>query len=198
MDRHIGANFQIPAGSMNVISLITIAIWLPVYDRLLQPAFRKLIKTEEGITILQRIGIGYISSVICMVVAGFVERKRRAFATDGVEPLSAFWLAPQLVFIGLCQVLVIVGHTELYNREFPERMRSIGTSMVLLNNSAGSYLSSLIVNIVHHVTRKNGQPDWLTNDINFGRLDYFYFLLGGIGMINFVYFVFCSRGYRYK
>lgn len=203
MDRQVGTKYQIPAGSMNVISLITIAVWLPIYDGLLQPAFQKILKNEQGVTSLQRIGLGYVCSVLCMVVAGLVERERRSLAisqaqTDGVAPLYVLWLAPQLMFLGFCQVLSIVGHTEFYNREFPEKMRSIGNSMVLLSIAGGSYFSSVVVNIVHNITGKNGQPDWLTDDINFGKLDYFYFLLAGSGLLNFLYFLFCSTGYHYK
>jgi hypothetical protein len=60
MDRHLGPNFQIPAGSIGVISLITIGLWLPFYDRILVPALRKITKHEGGITVLQRIGIGLV------------------------------------------------------------------------------------------------------------------------------------------
>jgi hypothetical protein len=39
MDRNLGrTNVQIPAGSLSIISLITIGTWLPFYDRILQPA----------------------------------------------------------------------------------------------------------------------------------------------------------------
>ncbi|KAM0058826.1 putative proton-dependent oligopeptide transporter family, MFS transporter superfamily [Helianthus debilis subsp. tardiflorus] len=38
MDRHLGPHFQIPAGSIGVISMIIIGIWLPIYDRILVPS----------------------------------------------------------------------------------------------------------------------------------------------------------------
>jgi hypothetical protein len=38
----------------------------------------------------------------------------------------------------------------------------------------------------------------LTNDINAGRLDYFYYLLAGIGVLNLAYFLYVSQRYHYK
>ncbi|KAH7515862.1 hypothetical protein FEM48_Zijuj10G0071500 [Ziziphus jujuba var. spinosa] len=197
MDLHLGPNFQIPPGSLSVIAYITIAIWLPLYDRVLLPTVRKITKSEEGISTLQRIGIGNVCSILCTVVAGVVERQRRSLAISnpqpgGVATMSGMWLAPQLIFYGFYEVFNVVGQIEFYNNEFPHNMRSIGNSLLYLSVAGGSYLSSLLVNIVHNTT------DWLTNDINEGRLDYFYFLIAGLGALNFFYLLFCSSGYRYK
>ena len=88
MDRHLGPHFQIPAGSTGVISFITIGLWLPFYDRFRVPALRKITKHEGGITLLQRIGIGIVFSILSMVVAGLIERVRRASAMLHLQPLT--------------------------------------------------------------------------------------------------------------
>ena len=203
MDRHLGPHFQIPAGSIGVISLITIGLWLPFYDRFIVPALRKITKHEGGITLLQRIGIGIIFSILSMVVAGLIERERRASAILhpqplGVAPMSVMWLAPQLILMGFCEAFNIIGQIEFFNRQFPEHMRSIGNALFSCSFAGASYLSSLLVTIVHHVTKKHGRPDWLTNDINVGRLDYFYFLIAGMGVLNMIYFIYCARQYCYR
>lgn len=204
MDRHIGTKFEMPAGSIKIMSLSIVIIWLPLYDRVIQPALKKITNHEDGIPTLRKIGIGYIFSILCMLVAGFVEQQRRALATvhgeslNEVPPISVFWLFPQLMLLGLCEVFGGLGHIEFYNKEFPEKMKSIGNSLAHLCLAGATYLSSLVVGIVHSVTGKHGQPSWLDNDINAGRLDYFYFLVAGLGVINFVYFLFCARGYTYK
>ena len=204
MDRNLGrTNFQISAGSLSIISLITIGTWLPFYDRILQPAIAKYTKREEGMTTLQRIGFGNVFSILTMAVAGLVKQRRRVLAeshagTDGVAPMCVMWLAPQQILMGLCQVFNTVALIEFYNEQFPENMRSIGTSLFYLSSAGASYMSSLVVNVVHNVTGKNGRPDWLTNDINVGRLDYFYFLIAGLATLNFAYFLFCALQYRYK
>uniref|UniRef100_A0A2N9EBZ5 Major facilitator superfamily (MFS) profile domain-containing protein n=1 Tax=Fagus sylvatica TaxID=28930 RepID=A0A2N9EBZ5_FAGSY len=165
MDRHLGPHFQIPAGSIGIISLITIGLWLPFYDRFIVPALRKITKHEGGITLLQRIGIGIIFSILSMVVAGLIERERRASAILhpqplGVAPMSVMWLAPQLILMGFCEAFNIIGQIEFFNRQFPEHMRSIGNSLFSCSFAGASYLSSLLVTIVHHVTKKHDQPDW--------------------------------------
>ncbi|PQQ07095.1 protein NRT1/ PTR FAMILY 2.13-like [Prunus yedoensis var. nudiflora] len=202
MDRHIGPNFEMPAGSIKVMSLITLCLCIPLYNRVLQPALRKITKHENGITTLQRIGLGYLFSILFAVVAGLVEQQRRASAlsqasADGVAPLSVFWLFPQLMFLGMVELFGFVGHIELYNKEFPEKMRSIGNSLIYLCIAGATYLSTLVVSIVYSVTGKHGEPNWLDNDINAGRLDYFYILIAALGVLNFAYFWSCACGYTY-
>ncbi|KAJ7943539.1 NRT1/PTR family protein 2.2 [Quillaja saponaria] len=204
MDRHLGPKFQIPAGSLGVISLITIGLWLPFYDRILVPNLRKITKIEGGITQLQRIGIGTVFSILSMVVAGLIEKMRRDSANLnkngglGVAPLSVWWLAPQLILMGFCEAFNIIGQIEFYNKEFPEHMRSIANALFSCSFAGANYVSSLLVTIVHRSTETKHRPDWLVNDINAGRLDYFYFLIAGLCVLNLVYFVYVARLYRYK
>lgn len=188
---------------MAVISMITIGLWLPFYDRLLVPALRKITGHEGGITLLQRIGIGIVFSILSMVVAGLVERVRRASAILspqplGVAPMSAMWLAPQLILMGLCETFNILGQIEFFNRQFPEHMRSLGNALFFCSFAGANYLSSVVATIVHQVTGTRSHPDWLTNDINAGRLEYLYFLFAGMGVLNLIYFMLCARRYCYK
>ncbi|KAJ7943538.1 NRT1/PTR family protein 2.2 [Quillaja saponaria] len=197
MDRFLGSKFEMPAGSITVISLITVAIWLPLYDRVLQPALAKFTKQEEGLTSLQKITIGNIFAILSMVVSGLMERYRRASALSGVT-ISVMWLAPQFVAVGLCDLFNIVGHTEFYNKECPVNMRIVSNSLLYLVLALSGYVSSLVLTVVHKVTGKHGRADWMNNDLNAGRLDYFYFLLAGLAALNFVYFMICAHRYRYK
>lgn len=200
MDRHLGPKFQIPAGSLFVISMITIGLWVPFYDRVLVPALRRATGHEGGITLLQRIGVGMVFSITSMVIAGLVERNRRSVALQhsteaGITPMSVMWLAPQLILMGFCEAFTAIGLIEFFNRQFPDHMRSIGNSLFFCSFGGSSYLSSLVVTVVHRVTGGNGRPNWLANDINAGRLDYFYYLLAGLGVLNFFYFLYCARLY---
>lgn len=203
MDRHLGPKFQIPPGSLIVFSMLTVGIWVPFYDRILVPALRKITGHEGGITLLQRMGIGIVFSVLSMVVAGLVEQERRTSANlhggkDGIAPMSVLWLAPQLILMGFCEAFNIIGQIEFYNKEFPEHMRSIANSLFFCTVAGASYLSSLVVVIVHDCTGKSGGPGWLTNNINHGKLDYYYYLLAGMGVLNFIYFLHVARRYHYK
>ncbi|CAK9172211.1 unnamed protein product [Ilex paraguariensis] len=202
MDRHLGPKFQIPAGSLVVISMITVGAWLPFYDRILVPSLRKITKIEGGITLLQRIGIGIVFSILSMVVAGLMEEMRRASAIsagrpDGIAPISVMWLAPQLIVMGFAEAFNIIGQLEFYYKEFPENMRSVANSLFFVTVAGANYLSSFVVTTVHKVTGTHDHPDWLTNDINAGKVDYFYYLLAGMGVLNFVYFLVVAKRYNY-
>ncbi|XP_027360598.1 protein NRT1/ PTR FAMILY 2.13-like [Abrus precatorius] len=203
MDRHLGPKFQIPAGSLGVISFITIGLWVPFYDRVMVPALRRITKHEGGITLLQRIGIGMVFSILSMIAAALVEKVRRDSANSnpnplGIAPMSVLWLVPQLVLMGLCEAFNVIGQIEFFNRQFPEHMRSIANALFSCSFAGSSYVSSVLVTSVHHATRTHSHPDWLTNDINAGRLDYFYYLIAVIGVLNLIYFLIVAQRYHYK
>ncbi|KAL0336296.1 UNVERIFIED_CONTAM: protein NRT1/ PTR FAMILY 2.13 [Sesamum radiatum] len=203
MDRSLGRNFKIPPGSLSVISMITIGIWLPFYDRVLVPSLRKVTRLEGGISLLQRMGIGIVFSILSMIIAGLVERVRRASAVmhagqDGIAPLTVFWLAPQLMVMGFAEAFNIIGQIEFYNKEFPENMRSVANSLFSCTMAGASYLSAVLVNVVHKTTGRHGRPDWLTKDINAGKVENLYFLIAGLGVLNLGYFLWVARGYQYK
>ncbi|CAI8587800.1 unnamed protein product [Vicia faba] len=203
MDRHLGPNFQIPAGSLGVVSFIIIGLWVPFYDRVCVPTLRKITKHEGGITLLQRIGIGMVFSIIAMIVAGYVEKVRRDVANSnpnpqGIAPMSVMWLFPQLILMGFCEAFNIIGLIEFFNRQFPDHMRSIANALFSCSFALANYVSSILVITVHNVTGTHSHPDWLTNDINAGRLDYFYYLLAGVGVLNLGYFLYVSQRYHYK
>ncbi|KAI3911684.1 hypothetical protein MKW92_030284 [Papaver armeniacum] len=196
-DRHLG-KFQVPAASYIAFCWLSMSIWIPIYDRFIVPSLRKITGQEGGITILQRIGIGTLLSAIMMLVSAIIEQRRRNTAlmfptlvsTKGggaISSMSALWLIPQLSISGLADAFSIVGQVEFYYRQFPENMKSMGI-----------YASGLMVSIVHQTTKGAATGNWLPEDLNEGRLDYFYYTITGIGVVNFFYFVLCSRWYRYK
>ena len=203
MDRHMGPKFEAPAGSLSVISLLTIGIFLPIYDRVLVPFLRRITGHKSGITRLQRIGTGIVFAILSMIVAGLVERVRRTRSIKsgdptGMTPMSVFWLSPQLILMGLCEALNIIGQIEFFNSQFPDHMRSIANALFSLSFAGSSYLSSFLVTVVHKFSGGHDRPDWLDKNLNAGKLDYFYYLIAILGVVNLVYFWYCARGYRYK
>lgn len=190
--------FEIPPGTVIVISMITLGLWVPFYDWFLVPALQKITGHEGGITLLQRIGTGIVFSVFSMVVAGVIEKKRRDSALSQGGPISVMWLAPQLILLGFCEAFNVIGQIEFYYKEFPENMSSVANALFFCTFSMASYLSSLVVTTVHRVTGGHGRPDWLTNDINAGRVDCFYYVIAGMGVVNFIYFLVVVRRYNYK
>ncbi|KAK7388988.1 hypothetical protein VNO78_23819 [Psophocarpus tetragonolobus] len=202
-DRRLGnTNFKIPAASYFIFSMFSMTLWLPIYDRIVAPFLPRLTAKEGGITVLQRMGVGLLLSALSMIVAGLVEERRRSFALSkpiGMQPrkgaissMSALWLIPQLALSGLADSFTTVGQVEFFYKQFPENMRSIAGSLLYLGLAASSYLSTFLISVVHNTL------NWLPEDLNKGRLDFFYYLIAALELINMGYFLLCSKWYKYK
>lgn len=209
-NRHLGtSNFQIPAATYTIFSMLSLTLWIPIYDRIVVPLLRRITGKEGGITILQRMGFGIFLTVVSSLVAAFIEKRRRSLVFTNpalglhsdrglVSSMSALWLVPQLSLAGLAEAFCAIGQVEFYYKQFPENMRSIAGSFFFLGMAASSYLNSFLISIVHHTTGKAKTGNWLPEDLNKGRLDYFYFLITALGILNVVYFIICARWYKYK
>ncbi|KAM3374682.1 hypothetical protein P3S68_013396 [Capsicum galapagoense] len=87
--------------------MLSTTIWLPIYDRVVLPRLRKFTGKEDGITLLQKMGIGILLSIVTMIISGIVENRRRTLTmtkpmiqmTQGkgaVSSMSGLWLIPQM------------------------------------------------------------------------------------------------------
>ncbi|XP_021286246.1 protein NRT1/ PTR FAMILY 2.11-like [Herrania umbratica] len=209
-DRRLGnSNFKIPAATYVVFLMLSLTCFIPIYDQVIVPFLRRVRGNEGGITVLQRIGIGMFLSVITMLVSAVVEQHRRTTAltqpTLGVAPrkgaissMSASWLIPQFTLGGLTEAFASIGLVEFYYKQFPENMRSIAGSLFYCGLAGSSYFSSLLILIVHRATQGASTGNWLPEDLNKGRLDYFYYTVAGLGVLNLGYFLLCARWYKYK
>jgi peptide/histidine transporter 3/4 len=92
----------------------------------------------------------------------------------------------------------MVGQMEFYNTQFPHQMRTLGNAAFYCAQGAGNYLATLVVKVMNTRTRLPGGGGWVSDDINAGRLDYFYYSMAVFGAVNLVYFLVCSNFYRYK
>lgn len=204
-----GVRFQIPAATYNVFSMISLTIWIPIYDRVVVPLARRFTRKEEGITILQRIGIGLVLATLTMLVSAFVETHRRTLALDrptlgfvarkgAISSMSGNLLIPQLALAGLSEGFTVIGEIEFFYKQFPENMRSFAGSFLFCGFAMSSYLSSFLISVVHRTTKVGEGSNWLAEDLNKGRLDYFYYLVAGLEVLNLGYFLVCAKWYRYK
>ncbi|XP_047322400.1 protein NRT1/ PTR FAMILY 5.6-like [Impatiens glandulifera] len=197
MDRKISTSFTIPSASVNAILAIGMITSILIYDKVLVPTLRKATGNERGINILKRVGIGMAFSVLTMVIAALVERKRLRAAEPST--VSVFWLAPQLVVMGIGDSLTLVGLQEFFYDQVPDRMRSMGMAFFLSVIGIGSFLSSLLITIVDHVTKQNGKKDsWFGKNLKDSRLDKFYWLLAVISSLNLCVFLCVAKRYTYK
>lgn len=207
LDTNLGPKFKVPAASLQIFMTITVLLLVPVYDRIFVPLARRITGNERGITMLQRIGLGLFFSILCMVAAALTEVKRlRAAREHGLVetpkvmiPMTAFWLLPQYILLGIADVLTLVGQQEFFYDQVPDSMRSLGMALYLSAVGMGSFISSLLVTIANQVSSRKGQGRaWIVDNLNKCRLDYFYWLLAALSTINLVVFVIVAIFYKYK
>ncbi|RWV77973.1 hypothetical protein GW17_00061128 [Ensete ventricosum] len=203
MDRHMGSKFQIPAGSFVVFSIITLTLWVAIYDRLVVPPLSKITGRPRGFSLRQRMGIGQVLSCMATAAAAVTEGARRRKAIEqgladdpqGIVNMSAMWLVPQNCLAGLAEALNLIGQLEFYYSELPKSMASVAVSLLTLGLGFGNLVSSVITALVNKISGAGGGASWLNRNINKGHLDYYYWILTLLGIVNIFYFLACSLVY---
>ncbi|XP_022767674.1 protein NRT1/ PTR FAMILY 8.1-like [Durio zibethinus] len=204
MDQHIGPHFKIPSASLSLFDTLSVIFWAPIYDKIIVPCARKFTGNERGFTKLQRIGIGLVLSIFAMITAGILEvirlkivRKNNYYDLEYI-PMSIFWQVPQYFIVGCAEVFTFIGQLEFFYDQAPDAMRSLCSALSLTTVAAGNYLSTLLVTIVTKVTTRNGKLGWIPDNLNRGHLDYFYWLLAILSLVNFVVYLWIAKWYTYK
>lgn len=133
MDKHVFTeNIEFPAGSFGVFGILTLTLWVAIYDRILVPLLAKFTNRTKGLSNKERIGIGLAISCLAMATSALVEKKRRDTAVReglahkfGTVSMSAFWLVPQHCLVGLGEALNAIGQIEFYYSQFPKDRKSV-------------------------------------------------------------------------
>ncbi|XP_021723831.1 protein NRT1/ PTR FAMILY 3.1-like [Chenopodium quinoa] len=207
MDRHLTKTFHIPAGSMSFFTISSMLTTIAMYDRILIPITRRLTGLDRGITFLHRMGVGFVISIVATFVAGFVEQKRKHAAIvhglvddpHAIIPLSFVWLVPQYALHGMAEAFMSIGHLEFFYDQAPESMKSTAMALFWTAISLGNYLSTFMVSMVHKFTATKDGLNWLPDDnLNKGKLEYFYWLITLMQVFNFIYYLFCAKFYTFK
>ncbi|MQM16664.1 hypothetical protein Taro_049620 [Colocasia esculenta] len=203
MDRRLGGSFDIPPGSLTVFFVVSILLTVPIYDRLLVPVCRRLTGNPQGLTPLQRIGIGLVLSAFAMAAAALTEIKRLRVAgtmadPSGTVPMSVFSLVPQFLLVGSGEAFAYGGQLDFFLRECPSGMKTMSTGLFLSTLSLGFFLSSALVTLVHKATGQGGHGAWLADNLNQGRLYNFYWLLAVLSVLNLFIYLVAARWYVYR
>lgn len=205
LDPHISPNFKLPAASLSIFNCISVIIWVPVYDRIIVPVARKFTGNQRGFTHLTRMGIGLLISIFSMLAAGILEVVRvrvvashDLYDSDGYIPISIFWQVPQYFIVGAAEVFKSIGQLEFFYDQAPDAMRSLCSALALTTVALGNYLSTVLVIIVTKITTKDGKLGWIPENLNRGHLDYFFWLLAILSLVNFVVYLLIAKWYTYK
>lgn len=200
MDRRLTTSLAIPTASILVFNILSTFIFLSILDQLILPKWRDL--TGRCMTPLQRIGTGHVINILALVVSALVENQRLQVVKSHhlmdddqpvsiLVPMSVIWLVAPLVILGIAEAFHYPAQVTFYYQEFPISLRSTATAMMSLIMAIGLYLSSGVIGLIQRNT------PWLPDDINKGRVDYLFWMMAGIGLLNFGYYLLCASSFKY-
>ncbi|KDP21682.1 hypothetical protein JCGZ_03353 [Jatropha curcas] len=205
LDRRLGPNIHIPAASLGSFVTLSMLISVPMYDRCFVPFMRKKTGNPRGITLLQRLGIGFVIQVTAIAIAYAVEVRRmhviklnKIMGPKEIVPMSIFWLLPQYVLLGVADVFNAIGLLEFFYDQSPEDMQSLGTTFFTSGIGVGNFLNSFLVTMVDKITGRGGRKSWIGNNLNDCHLDYYYGFLLVISTLNLGAYWWASSRFIYK
>ncbi|MED6164858.1 hypothetical protein PIB30_094164 [Stylosanthes scabra] len=197
------SHFRIPPASMSSFDILSVAVFIFFYRRILDPLIGKLKKTSsKGLTELQRMGVGLVIAIMAMVSAGIVECYRLKYADqscvhcNGSSSLSILWQIPQYALIGASEVFMYVGQLEFFNAQTPDGLKSFGSALCMTSISLGNYVSSLLVSIVMKISTEDNMPGWIPGNLNRGHLDRFYFLLAALTSVDLIAYIAVAKWFK--
>ena len=202
MNRNTGG-VEVPSAVISTIDTVAIIVLVPLYDRAFLPLAGRL---GLRVTQLRRIGWGNLVSAGAMVAAGLLEARRLQYVSAGriapgqadVADLSIYWQVPQYFLIGLAEVLGSIGQLELFYDQAPDTMRSCCSAIQLLGSALGSTLSGVLLGSINSATERWGGGAWIPDDLNKGRMDYYFYALAGLMLLNHVWYCVLARGFVLK
>ncbi|KAK6161854.1 hypothetical protein DH2020_001695 [Rehmannia glutinosa] len=203
VDRHITSGFTIPAASFSTFTVISVIIWIALYDRVFLPLASRVMKRPVHISTQTRMGIGIFLSFLAMMVTAFVENIRRGLASkqgyldypQATVQMSAMWLVPQYCLTGFAEASNVIAQNEFYFSEFPRSMSSLASTLSGIGMCLANLVASLILNSVDTMSKAGGHESWISSNINKGHYDYYYLVLAGLSLANLIYLIVCSKAY---
>ncbi|KAI3967565.1 hypothetical protein MKW92_009265 [Papaver armeniacum] len=205
LERRLAPTFTLPAACMTAVVTTTMLISLVVYDRCIVPFIKRYTKNPRGLSLLQRMGIGYCFHVLVMSAAALSDRKRLSVAMergtiskDETIPLTIFILLPQAILMGIADALVLVSQLEFFYDQAPEGMKSLGSSYYSTSMGVGNFLSSFILSTVSKLTKKSENEGWIVDNLNVSHIDYYYWFFTGLNVLNLIAFLIVAKFYVYR
>ena len=110
-----------------------------------------------------------------------------------VSDMSVLWQSPQFFLLGMSRVLINTGAQDFFYTEAPKSMKSTLFSLNYAVDGIGAMCGSLSILIVN-----SGKYPWITNNLNNGHLEMYFFVIGGIMCVLFGFFLIFANKYTYK
>ncbi|TVT99287.1 hypothetical protein EJB05_55362 [Eragrostis curvula] len=208
MDHRVGGGaFVIPPAMLQSSINVSIILLMPMYDKMIIPFINLITGRSDGITVLQRIGVGMVLSIVAMVIAALVESWRISVAAatggegggGGAAQLSIFWLLPQYVLLGVSDVFTVVGMQEFFYTQVPSTMKTIGIGLNTSVYGFGSFLGAFLITALEMATATEGNVrGWFADDPRGAHLDKYYWFLALMSSICFMIFTHLCKYYNGK
>ncbi|CAG2246363.1 PHT [Mytilus edulis] len=140
----------------------------------------------DGVIAVLRIGM--ILAALSVFVAGILEIYRKkdisiigqtlAGDTFNASSISVFAQIPQFTLIGASEVFTSISGLEFAYSQAPDFMQGVCMGLFLATSGIGGYVAELILEIVVALTGSNPPDSWFPDEINDGKTEYLFFLLG--------------------
>jgi POT family len=105
-----GMQLDVPPASMAMFDTVSIIVLIPIYDGILHPLMKRL---RCELSMLQRIGWGFLLAALAMLVAGLVERRRLDAVAAGGN-IGIMTQVLQYTLVGSSEVLASIGQIEFF------------------------------------------------------------------------------------
>uniref|UniRef100_A0A0E0B752 Major facilitator superfamily (MFS) profile domain-containing protein n=1 Tax=Oryza glumipatula TaxID=40148 RepID=A0A0E0B752_9ORYZ len=202
MDNHVGS-FAIPPASLTIIAVLSVLALVPVYEIISVPLVKHFTGHDKGFSHAQRIGIGLSLSMIMMVYAALLEMKRLAIVQSSgladhnvAAPMSILWQTPAYFLQGVAEIFSCIGMSQFFYDQAPDSMKSVCAALGHLAIASGAYINTFVLGAVAVITTCSGAPGWIPDNLNEGHLDYFFWMMATLSLLNLAMFVYSSTRHR--
>ncbi|KAF1317014.1 Proton-dependent oligopeptide transporter, partial [Globisporangium splendens] len=189
---------QIPGAMLGVFDPIVIVICIPILDSIIYPFYTK--KVGKAPSQFGKALAGLILAAVGIFWSGIFEVLRRnsgaLVGPDGGpildkgsdQPMNKMYWAgaiPNYVFIALAECLINVTAYDLFYSTVPLSLKSTAQATNLLMVCMGSIMTSVFTIMF--------RPYLPSDDLNEGNLEYMFFTVGAVSVVNLIGFVFVMK-----
>ncbi|KAF0728497.1 hypothetical protein Ae201684P_016541 [Aphanomyces euteiches] len=196
---------QLPGAVLGVFDPISIVILIPVLENVVYPMYTKW--TGKAPSPFGKTTTGLIIAAFTMFYTGGFETIRRnseplllVNSTGQLDyvldesselPMNAIawgWNIPHYVLVGLCECLINVTAYDVFYSEVPPYLKSTSQAINLFMTSMGSNVTSIFTLLFQK---------YIPNDLNDGHLEYMFFGVGAIAVINVLVFLWAMKDMQF-
>ncbi|GAB9476963.1 hypothetical protein Gpo141_00014022 [Globisporangium polare] len=188
---------QIPGPTVQMFNPIGVLLFVPLTEKVLYPLYTKY--AGKPPSRYGKVLAGYCVAAFAMFWTGSYEIIRRGagpITYTGADGLSHFiynddgkqamndipwWTGlPHYLLVALAGVMIVIPSYDICYSEVPQSMRGTSIALGFFVNSMGSTLLSIIVLLF---------GKFITPNLNKGHMEYMFFTIGAIMILNIVVFV---------